>query len=115
MRACRSALTNGARRRFPYYGAAVCAPGGAGLVSLRPQHLRLVAPGAGMIDGRISNVVFTGAATDCLVALDTGGQLRVTMAAGEAHRERGERAGVDALAGCGVLVPAEESALDGPV
>ena len=109
------ALTNGARRRFPYYGAAACEPGGAGLVSLRPQHLRLVAPGAGLIDGRISNIVFTGAATDCLVALDSGGQLRVTMAAGEAGQERGERVGVDALAGCGVLVPAEESALGGPV
>ncbi|MCR4268500.1 ABC transporter ATP-binding protein [Nitratireductor sp. ZSWI3] len=47
-------------------------PAGASQVGMRPEHLRLVAPEAGMLGGKITVSEYTGAASMLHVALDHG-------------------------------------------
>jgi ABC-type Fe3+/spermidine/putrescine transport system ATPase subunit len=98
---------NNQRREFAYHGAANLVPGEKVLVSLRPQHLRLVKPGCGLADGEVASVVYTGVATDCVVRIAEGSRLRISIPAQDANPVRGESVGVDVLRGCGVAVSAD--------
>ena len=101
----------GQRRLFGFYGEGRVAPRSAGFVSLRPQHLALVPRGEGVFSGTITGVVFTGAATDYMVAIEGGGSLRVRGPSVVATR-RGEETGVDIVPGEGVFVMADDGAPD---
>src|SRR5262249_34721736 len=70
-------LRNGLRHRFPYFGQSPISSNQPGFVSLRPQHTAVTAEAKGMLEGTISNIIFMGAATDYVVALEGGGSLRV--------------------------------------
>jgi spermidine/putrescine transport system ATP-binding protein len=98
---------NGHSRTFLHYGLPGLEPGAAGLVSLRPQHLALTAPGEGLFDGHVANVLFTGTTTEIVVDLVTGGRVRAQLSPSDNAR-RGSAVGLRALPGCGVFVRAED-------
>lgn len=96
-------LTNGLHHRFRYFGQDTIVSNQPGFVSLRPQHLVMTRAGKGMLEGTISNVIFTGAATDYVVALDGGGSVRVQI--NESGLSPGQRIGVHIIVDCGAFVP----------
>ncbi len=100
-------FANGKFRSFEFYGAGSVEPATAGFVSLRPQHLKLVPWGAGVFAGTIASIVFTGAATDYVVAIEGGGTVRV-RGSEDRLRRRGEQVGVEIAADSGVFVRARE-------
>ncbi len=100
------AFATGKHRAFDFYGDGGVEPGAPGFVSLRPQHLALVPPGSGAFAGTIAGVVFTGAATDYVVAIEGGG-VRV-RGGDDRRRARGEEVGVEIAADCGAFVRADE-------
>lgn len=97
-------LANGARGEFECFCGDGLAPGDGGAVSLRPEDASLVAPGEGLFRGRVTNVVFTGAATRLTIAVDPGFELRVS-AGPDCTLTPGEEVGVALAPGAGVFVP----------
>ena len=57
--------------------------------------------------GTVVNVIFTGGASDCVVGLDTGGEVRVRLSP-EDERAIGTALSVDIRPGCGVFVRADD-------
>ncbi len=98
---------NARQRSFDFFGRGAVAASSAGLVSLRPQYLALTTCGTGDFAGTITGVVFTGAATDYIVAIEGGETVRV-RGVEDRPLERGEAVGVEITAGSGVFVRAED-------
>jgi spermidine/putrescine transport system ATP-binding protein len=99
-------LTSGLRHPFSYFGQDPISRNQSGFVSLRPQHLVITRAGKGMLEGTISNVIFMGAATDYVVALDGGGSVRVQVNA--SGLSVGQLVGVDIMVDCGTFVSKDD-------
>jgi spermidine/putrescine transport system ATP-binding protein len=103
---------SGARRRLAQHGEPRLAPGERVLAALRPEHLRLAAPADAPFRGRLVGDVFHGAETFHDVRLDDGTLVRVRAAGDEPAPALGDEVGVDALPRRGVVVRAEQSAVE---
>ena len=64
-------------------------------------------PGEGLFEGTVASVLFTGSATELVVALDNGPAMRVRVPGGDRAR-RGDRLGIAVQPGCGVFVRADD-------
>ena len=104
-------LPSGRKHVFAHYGDVGLGAGDAGFVSLRPEDLAPALPGAGVLEGTVTNIIFTGRASDCVVALDTGGEVRVRLAPDE-EPALGATLGIDIRPGCGVFVRADDQSIE---
>ena len=77
------------------------------LQPLRPEHLQLCDPHAGVLRGALEDTVFLGDQARCDVRLEDGEHLRV-RAGDEAEPRAGDRVGVAVRPGCGVVMAADE-------
>ena len=96
---------------FPYYGEQALGVGDEALVSLRPEHLRLVPAGTGLFDGTVSDTILHGAITSHDVRVPDGTDLRVLAQDGDDPGVQ-DTVGVAIKPGAGVVVAAEERTVD---
>jgi spermidine/putrescine transport system ATP-binding protein len=103
-------LPNGKQAWFKHYLSEQPAPGEDALVSLRPDSLQITDAGSALLTGVVSDVVFRG--TGFRYEVDIDGGLGVFIdCSGPAVTARGDRVGVSATPGGGVVVRADESAV----
>jgi len=103
----RVAMPDGSPGEFSYFGTAETVDGDAGLVSLRPEDVRLAPSGEAAFTGLVETPLFVGGATHHMVRLADGSVIRVRANDGDAAQP-GEPASVAVLPGRGAFVPAEE-------
>jgi spermidine/putrescine transport system ATP-binding protein len=105
------AMPDGSAGEFSYFGTADSDSGEAGLVSLRPEDVRVAASGEATFTGLVETPLFVGGATHHMVRLADGSVIRVRANDGDAA-EPGQRVSVAVLPGRGVFVPAEERSVE---
>ena len=104
-------MPDGSAGEFRYFGRADVGSGDAGLVSLRPEDLRVAPAGDAAFTGLVEAPLFVGGATHHMVRLADGSAIRVRANDGDAA-EPGQRVGVAVLPGRGAFVPAEERSVE---
>jgi spermidine/putrescine transport system ATP-binding protein len=104
-------MPNGAHGEFRYFGQADVGSGDAGLVSLRPEDLRVAPEDGAEFTGLVEAPLFVGGATHHMVRLADGSAIRVRANDGDVA-EPGGQVGVAVLAGRGAFVPAEDRSVE---
>lgn len=106
------ALPEGATCRLPHYGVPGLSPDEAGLVALRPHHLTWASAGEAILTGTVRAVMFAGHSVIHSVAIDGQEDVLRVATAPHATVPRGQRIGLDLVAGAGVFVRGDRSAID---
>jgi spermidine/putrescine transport system ATP-binding protein len=105
------AMPDGSAGEFSYFGTAEALSADAGLVSLRPEDVRLTTSDEAMFTGLVEAPLFIGGATHHMVRLADGSTIRVRANDGDTAQP-GEAVSVAVLPGRGVFVPAEERSVE---
>jgi spermidine/putrescine transport system ATP-binding protein len=96
---------------FPHFGTDRLDPGESGLVAVRPEQMRLVAPDEGLMAGTLEASVLLGSVTVHEVAVGDDAALHVHARPQDAW-QIGDRVGVQILEGAGTVVHREESSIE---